>query len=86
MAINHEFTAGIFDPIPFVIQWAADSVHPSQDSPSGCALQSLTIEAPKATALSDELRRLWIDAAVKEAQAPRLVATLKTPKGSVTLT
>ena len=86
MAINHEFTAGIFDPIPFLIQWAAASIHPSQDSPSGCTLQSLTIEAPKASPLSDELRRLGIDAAVKEAQAPRLVATLNTPKGSVTLT
>jgi hypothetical protein len=86
IAINHEFTAGIFDPIPFLIQWAADSVHPSQDSPSGCTLQSLAIEAPEAPALSDELRRLGIDAAVKDVQAPRLVATLKTPKGTVTLT
>ncbi len=86
MAINHEFTAGVFDPIPFLIQWAVDSVHPSQDSPSGCTLLSLAIEAPKASALSDELRRLGIDAVVKEAQTPRLIATLKTPKGTVTLT
>src|SRR5687767_9467022 len=86
MAVMHESGADLIDPVPFLIEWAPDSVHPSQDSPSGCTLQSLEFEAPKASAVLEVLRRLGIEAVVKEAKAPRLIATLKTPKGSVTLT
>jgi hypothetical protein len=86
MATMHESGAELIDPVPFIIEWAADSVHPSQDSPSGCTLQSLEFEAPKASAVLEDLRLLGIDASVKEAKAPRLIATLKTPKGTVTLT
>jgi hypothetical protein len=86
MAVMHESGADLTDPVPFLIEWAPDSVHPSQDSPSGCTLQSLEFEAPKASAVLEDLRRLGIEAVVKEAKAPRLIATLKTPKGSVTLT
>jgi hypothetical protein len=86
MATMHESGAELIDPVPFLIEWAADSVHPSQDSPTGCTLQSLEFEAPKASAVLEDLRLLGIDAVVKEANAPKLVATLKTPKGSVTLT
>ena len=85
MATMHESGAELIDPVPFIIEWAADSVHPSQDSPSGCSLQSLEFEAPKASAVLEDLRLLGIDAVVKEAKAPRLIATLKTPKGMVTL-
>jgi hypothetical protein len=86
MATMHESGAELIDPVPFLIEWAADSVHPSQDSPTGCTLQSLEFEALKASVVANDLRLLGIDAAVKEAQAPRLIATLKTPKGIVTLT
>lgn len=86
MAVMHESGADLIDPVPFLIEWAADSLHPSQDSPSGCTLQSLAFEAPKASAVTDDLRLLEIDGVVKEAKAPRLIATLKTPKGIVTLT
>lgn len=85
MAVMHESGADLIDPVPFLIEWAPDSVHPSQDSPSGCTLQSLEFEAAKASAVLEDLRRLGIEAVVKEAKAPRLVATLKTPKGTVTL-
>ena len=85
LGIMHQLGSQLADPIPFFIEWAADAIHPSQDSPTGCVLQSFTIEAPNASAVSGELRRLGIDAAVKEANALRLVATLKTAKGLVTL-
>jgi len=86
MAVMHDSGAELIDPVPFLIQWAPDSLHPSQDSPSGCTLQSLEFEAPKAPVVLEDLRLLGIDAVVKEAKAPGLIATLKTPKGTVMLT
>src|SRR6476619_3125064 len=32
--------------LPFFIEWSRDSVHPSQDSPSGCTLQQFSVESP----------------------------------------
>ena len=85
LGIMHQFGSELLDPIPFFIEWAPDAIHPSQDSPTGCVLQSFAIETLNASGISAELRRLGIDASVKEAPAVRLVATLKTPKGLVTL-
>ena len=85
LGIMHQLASELVDPIPFFIEWAADAIHPSQDSPAGCVLQSFVIEAPNASAIGAELRRLGIEAAVKEAKTLKLVATLKTPKGPVAL-
>jgi hypothetical protein len=85
LGIMHAFGPGPIDPIPFFIEWAPDAIHPSQDSPAGCVLQSFAIEAPNPSRVSDELRRLGIDAALTEGTAVRLVARLQTPKGLVTL-
>jgi hypothetical protein len=73
------------DPIPFFIEWSADTVHPSQDSPPGCELQTFEIEHPNPREVTDTLKRLGIDPVVRHAPAARLVATLKTPKGVVIL-
>jgi len=71
--------------IPFFIQWAADSLHPSQDSPKGCELQSLVMEHPVPASVSETLGKLGIGAEVKQAKEARLRAVLKTPKGKVEL-
>ncbi len=71
--------------IPFFIQWAADSLHPSQDSPGGCELQSLGMEHPNPAGVTDTLRKLDIEAQIKRANEARLRAILKTPKGKVEL-
>jgi hypothetical protein len=73
------------EPLPFFIQWDADSVHPSQDSPPGCGLLSLEIEHPDAAGLVDVLRAFHIEANVQQSQKVRLTAALKTPKGDVEL-
>ncbi len=73
------------EPIPFFIEWAVDSLHPSQDSPKGCELQSFEIEHPDPANVSDTLKKLGIDATVKQARKARLTATLKTPRGKVNL-
>jgi hypothetical protein len=71
--------------IPFFIEWAADSLHPSQDSPKGCELQSFEMEHPDPASVIDTLKKLGIEAKVKQAKEARLRATLKTPKGKVEL-
>jgi glyoxalase-like protein len=73
------------EPIPFFIQWAAESPHPSQDAPVGCELQALALEHPEAAKVQSTLRGLGIDLAAKQAGAVRFMATLKTPKGEVRL-
>src|SRR5688500_18572338 len=40
LGIPSALSNGDVDPIPFFIQWSADSVHPSQDSSKGCTLAS----------------------------------------------
>jgi hypothetical protein len=73
------------EPIPFFIEWAADSLHPSQDSPKGCELQSFEIEHSNPADVIEVLKKLGIAARVKQAKKLKLAATLKTPKGTVDL-
>lgn len=83
LGVSSKFASGGVDPIPFFIQWAADSAHPSSDSPAGCTLSSLEFEHPQSDDLSDALARLEIAATVRQTQSVALVATLNTPKGTV---
>ncbi len=73
------------DPIPFFIQWAADSLHPAEDSPKGCELLSFEIEHPDPTKVVEVLTKLDIEAKVRQADNAKLIATLKTLKGRVLL-
>jgi hypothetical protein len=74
-----------FSPIPFFIQWAADSQHPSQDSPEGLELRSFEIESPEADIEVKTLRALGVKADMKQTGEPLLRARLKTPKGEIEL-
>jgi hypothetical protein len=73
------------EPVPFFIQWASDSVHPSQDSPKGCELQSFEIGHPEAGEISGALKKLGIEARTKQAKSAILIAVLKTPRGRIEL-
>jgi hypothetical protein len=73
------------DPVPFFIQWAADSRHPSFDAPPGCRLVGFTIAGPDPEKLEAVLAILGVDATVAKAAHVQLTATLDTPKGKVTL-
>jgi hypothetical protein len=85
LAVNTTFGGGDVDPVPFFIQWSADSLHPSQDSPAGCRLAALEFGHPDPVGLSATLQKLGIDAAVSEHKAVKLTASLETPKGRVVL-
>jgi hypothetical protein len=73
------------EPIPFFIEWAAGSIHPSRDSPAGCGLEALAFEHPRAAEVAATLEKLGVRQEVKRADRARLTARLRTPKGSVTL-
>jgi hypothetical protein len=85
LGVLNKFGSEGLEPIPFFIEWTADSVHPSQDSPKGCELTSFQIEHPHAANVLDVLKEFGIDAKVKQAAKARLTATLRTPKGKMEL-
>jgi len=72
--------------IPFFIEWSADAVHPSEDSPRGCSLASFDMEHPEPSRVSEMLGRLGIEAKVSRGQEPRLIAVINTPKGRIEVT
>lgn len=74
-----------FAPIPFFIEWAADSPHPSQDSPKGCEFLAFEMAHPDSTIISESLNKLGIESKIMQSKESRLRATLKTPKGKVEL-
>jgi hypothetical protein len=86
LAVVNDLASPEVDPIPFFIEWAAGTSHPSETSPKGCQLQSFAIEHPKPEAILATLKAIGIDATVTTAPAARLRATLRTLKGVVTLT
>ncbi len=71
--------------IPFFIEWGEGVVHPSEDSPQGCQLFSLTMEYNNPKKVTDMLGKLGIDVNVKQSSEARLIAVLSTPKGKVEL-
>jgi hypothetical protein len=71
--------------IPFFIEWGAGTIHPAEDSPQGCNLQSLEMEHPEPDRVRKMLRDLGIEATVKGGSKPRLLAVLSTPKGLLDL-
>jgi hypothetical protein len=83
MRVMNQFESNGVEPIPFFIEWSSDSVHPSQDSPKGCELQSLKFEHPDSANLKQALQKLGISAEVKQSKTARITATIITPKGLV---
>jgi hypothetical protein len=85
LGVKVDLGADGVDPIPFFIEWASDSLHPSQDSPRGCELRTLDVAHPKPAEVKAVLAKLGIEAAVKSRQRALLVATLRTPNGTFDL-
>lgn len=70
--------------IPFFIQWGTGSMHPAEDSPTGCMLEDLRFEHPQPERVKEMLGNLGINARVESGSDLKLTATLVTPKGRVT--
>jgi hypothetical protein len=85
LRVLHPWGGNGLDPVPFFIEWAAGSEHPSQDAPRGCELQRFEIEHPDPPAVLQALHSLGIQAAVRPNTVIRLIAALQTPRGRVEL-
>ena len=85
LGVLNKFGLQGVEPIPFFIEWAADSPHPAQDSPRGCALLAFQIDHPDPASVIGVLKGLGIEAEVNQGSSVRLTATLQTPKGRVDL-
>lgn len=85
LGVKSGLAAGVVDPIPFFIEWAADSIHPSQDSPAGCELLAFEVEHPNPPEVRNVFEKIGIEANVKPGDQARLAATLRSPKGIVEL-
>jgi hypothetical protein len=72
--------------LPFFIEWSRDSVHPSQDSPSGCGLLQFSVESPKAKDVAGAAGKLGLDVSVKSGSQTRLRARISGKKGEFDLT
>ncbi len=72
--------------LPFFIEWSADSLHPSTDSPKGCSLVHFEATTPDPDALSKQIALLGLDLSIAKADKPRLRATIVGPKGQFSVT
>lgn len=72
--------------VPFLIEWAPGTPHPSSTSPTGAHLADLSAEHPHPDEVERMLEALGIDLHVDEAARPALIATIEGPNGTVVLT
>jgi hypothetical protein len=71
--------------LPFFIEWSRDSVHPSNDSPSGCRLLQFSVETPKAKDVAGVAGKLSLGLSVKSGSHMRLSARIRGKKGEFEL-
>ena len=71
--------------LPFLIEWGADSAHPSGDAPALGKVEALAIRHPDPEALRAALVRMGIDATVEKGEAFQIRARIATPKGPIDL-
>jgi Glyoxalase-like domain len=72
--------------LPFFIEWSADSVHPSADSPKGCSLLRFEAASPDPEALSKKFALLGLDVPIVKGDNPQLRATIAGSKAQFTVT
>jgi hypothetical protein len=72
--------------LPFFIEWSANSVHPSQDAPSGCKLLHFVVESPAVKDARSVAAKLGLDLEAKLARKPFLGARIAGKKGAFELT
>ena len=73
------------DLVPFLIEWAGDTPHPSTTSASGCRLVSFSGVHPEPATVAPSLKALGVELAVSPAASAALKAVIEGPGGTVTL-
>lgn len=74
------------DLLPFFIEWGRDSMHPSQDAPPGCKLESFFIEAETAKDIEQVTHKLSLDVQIKPGKTSALRARITGKNGAFELT
>ncbi len=69
--------------LPFFIEWAPDSPHPSSDAPKGCSLLTFSAETPDLAGLTAKLKSLDLNLSVEKGTVARLHASISGPKGQL---
>jgi len=72
--------------LPFLIEWAPNSVHPSSDAPAGCSLDHFSAVDPDPVALGKTLQTMGIEMAVEAGKVSQLRARISGPKGMLEVT
>lgn len=72
--------------LPFFIEWNRNSIHPSQDAPSGCTLQHFSIESPAMDDVRPVAGKLGLEVDLKSAKTPALRARILGKKGAFEIT
>jgi len=85
LGVASQLGGNSIQPMPFFIQWAPDSTHPSQDSPKGCELESFRFAHTDSQTLAGAFEALGISARISQSASVRLTASIRTPKGVVEL-
>lgn len=70
--------------VPFLIDWG-DSPHPARSAPGGIELKALRAEHPRPETVTPLLEALGVELAITEGATARLIATLRTPAGTLEL-
>ena len=72
--------------LPFFIEWSADTVHPSEDAPSGGQLLRFELLTPDPGALAKITARLMLTAPITKGATPQLHAVITGPEGKLDVT
>jgi Glyoxalase-like domain len=71
--------------LPFFIEWSADTIHPSADSPTCCRIVRFEIATPEPEQLSNTVAILGLDVKIVKAEYAQLRTTIAGPKGELAL-
>jgi len=85
LQLESGFRSDNIDPIPFFIEWASDSTHPSKNAPSGGVIEELRLEHPRADELAAAFWGMGLEAKVTQADHARIIAVVQTLKGRIEL-
>ncbi len=72
--------------LPFFIEWSAETVHPSEDAPSGCQLLRFELLTPDPAVLAKTASTLRLAAPIAKSPSPQLHAVITGPKGKLDVT
>jgi hypothetical protein len=72
--------------LPFFIEWSADTIHPSEDAPTGCQLLRFELLTPDPAALAKTTATLMLTAPIAKGSSPQLHAVITGPRGKLDVT